>query len=207
MSTSWPESGPEISRRNLVMHALTGPVAGLEDRSVLGVIEREGDRPIGKVLRAPAMRLLVSVRVSSGSTAAHLDLDLAPFFEPDGRLLDHPAGVVPKEPRTWRRCRSPRKPRLDSRRARFLPRSGSIQSAEACGSRKGPGTVGSAAARSPPPRTPPRACPRPRRLLLRAGASRLIAPRGPPDSLTTGTRSCSIRDDSTSNYEAGTFPA
>ena len=80
MSTSWPESGPEISRADLVMHALTGPVAGLEDRSVLGVIEREGDRPIGKVLAPPAMRLLVSVRVSSGSTARLISTLSSPRF-------------------------------------------------------------------------------------------------------------------------------
>ena len=80
MSTSWPESGPEISRRDLVMHALTGPVAGLEDRSVLGVIEREGDRPIGKVLARAAMRLLVSVRVSSGSTARLISTLSSPRF-------------------------------------------------------------------------------------------------------------------------------
>ena len=85
--------------RDLVMHALTGPVAGLEDRSVLGVIEREGDRPIGKVLAHAGHEAFGQCQGFLGfNRAADLDLELAPFFEPDGRLLDHPAGVVPEEP-------------------------------------------------------------------------------------------------------------
>ena len=81
---------------------------------------------------------------------ADLDLDLAPFSSPTAAFLIIPPALSGGTSELRVAVGLPGN--LDLiRRGAVFPRSGSIQSAEACGSRKGPGTVGSAAARSPRP--------------------------------------------------------
>ena len=83
---------------DLVLDPLPGAIAGLEDRVSVGVVDRQGDRPVGEVAPSPGHDALGQGQgVVRGGRLVQRDPHFAATLDAHGGLAHHPPRFVAEE--------------------------------------------------------------------------------------------------------------